>query len=219
MRLAEGKGALTVRDYFTPSNEASLSRRDLDLGSGGVMLLPDQPGAHPHEAIVGFKTGTLFVLDRDRLEQMDTAHAVQHFVADPQGVYSTAAFWRGNVYLAGVSGRLTQWRLENGMFPPRPTHESANLVSYPGATPSISSNGLSGGIVWVIATRGKVQGGPPTVLRAYDADDVSVELYASDAAGTRDAAGPGVKFSVPTIADGRVFVGTQSELDIYGLPR
>ena len=219
LRLAQAKGALTVRDYFTPSNEASLSRRDLDLGSGGVMLLPDQPGAHPHEAIVGFKTGTLFVLDRARLGQIDTAHAVQHFVADPQGVYSTAAFWRGNVYLAGVSGRLTQWRLENGMFPPRPTHESANLISYPGATPSISSNGTSNAIVWVIGTPGRVQGGGPAVLRAYDADDVSVELYASDKAGARDAAGPGVKFSVPTIADGRVFVGTQSELDIYGLSR
>lgn len=219
LRLAERDGALTVGDYFSPSDEASLSRRDLDLGSGGIMLLPDQPGAHPHEAIIGFKTGTLFLLDRDGLGHENTAKAVQHFVANPQGFYSTAAFWRGDVYLAGVSGRLTQWRLENGLFPPRATHESANLFSYPGATPSISSNGQSNGIVWAIDTAGRVQGGPPAVLRAYDADDVSVELYGSNAAGSRDAAGPGVKFSVPTIADGRVFVGTQSELDIYGLSR
>jgi hypothetical protein len=219
LRLSDRHSGLAVSDYFTPSNEAPLSHRDLDLGSGGLLLLPDQPGAHPREAVVGFKTGTLFLLDRDKLGHKGTPQAVQHFVANPQGFYSTAAYWRGNVYLAGVSGPLTQWRLENGMFPARATHESANTFSYPGGTPSISSNETSNAIVWVIGTPGRVQGGGPAVLRAYDADDVSVELYASDKAGARDAAGPGVKFSVPTIADGRVFVGTQSELDIYGLSR
>jgi outer membrane protein assembly factor BamB len=219
LRLAKHGGDLDVGDYFTPSREAALSKRDLDLGSGGVMLLPDQPGPHPHEAIVGFKTGTLFLLDRDNLGHTGDSRAVQHFVAFPQGIYTTAAFWGGNVYLAGVSGRLTQWRLENGMFPASAVHESANAFSYPGATPSVSSNGPSNAIVWVIGTRGRVQGGPPAVLRAYDANDVSLELYASDAAGSNDAAGPAVKFTVPTIADGKVFVGTQTELDIFGLSR
>ncbi|MGI9168772.1 MAG: hypothetical protein ACR2FH_01160 [Caulobacteraceae bacterium] len=219
LRIAEGKDGPRVIDYFTPSDEVRLSRRDLDLSSGGVMLLPGQPGSHPHEAALGFKTGTLFLLDRDALGHKGTSGAVQHFTANPQGVYSTAAYWRGNVYLAGVSGRLTQWRLENGRFPARPTHQSAKAFSYPGATPSISANGAKDGVVWAIATRGKVQGGPTAVLRAFDAEDVSRELYASDRAGSRDAAGPGVKFSVPTVADGRVFVGTQTELDIYGLSR
>ncbi|MGI8841075.1 MAG: hypothetical protein ACR2F8_09915 [Caulobacteraceae bacterium] len=219
VRLEEPKGGLAARDFFAPSDEAALSRRDLDLASGGVMALPDQPGAHPHEAIVAFKTGTLFLLDRDRLGGKGADGAVQHFTANPQGVYSTPAFWRGNVYLAGVGGRLTQWRLDKGMFPPSPTHESANLFSYPGATPSVSSNGSSNAIVWVIGTKSRVEGGAPASLRAYDARDVSTQLYASGPAGSPDAAGPAVKFSVPTVADGKVFVGTQTELDIYSLSR
>ena len=123
----------------------------------------------------------------------------------------------GNVYLAGVDGQLLQWTLQNGQFPSSPTHRTAVTYNYPGATPSISSNGDNDAIAWTIATSGKVQGGKPAVLYANDARNVSIELYNSNEAGKRDRAGPGVKFSVPTIADGKVFVGTQSELDIYGL--
>ncbi|MEO7027164.1 MAG: hypothetical protein ABI056_06380 [Caulobacteraceae bacterium] len=217
LRLGTRGQNLAVKDYFTPSDETRLSRRDLDLGSGGIMLIGDQPGAHPREALVGFKTGEMFLLDSDRLGHVGDSAAVQHLTANRQGIYTTPAYWNGAVYLAGVDGPLTQWQVENGRLPANPTHQSAKTVGYPGATPSISSDGAANGIVWLIATRGKVQGGPPAVLRAYDARDVSVELYDSNAAGTRDAAGPGVKFSVPTIADGRVFVGTQTELDIYGL--
>ncbi len=216
VKMRASSGDLKVEDYFTPTHEAHLSSRDLDLDSGGLMLAPDQPGDHPHEAFIGFKTGVLFVLDRDRLGHLGDERALQHLTANPQGIYSTPAYWEGSVYLAGAGGRLRQWRLRNGLLPVAPTHESANSFSYPGSTPSISSNGAKDGIVWAIASRGKVAGGGPAVLRAYDARDVSVLLYSSDAAAG-DTAGPGVKFSLPTIADGRVFVGTQSELDIYGL--
>ena len=217
LRMRASGGKLKVEDYFTPTHELHLSRQDLDLDSGGLMLAPDQPGAHPREAFIGFKTGELFVLDRDRLGHLGDDGAVQHLIANPQGIYSSPAYWEGSVYLAGVGDHLKQWRLENGRLPAKPTHESAGVFSYPGSTPSISSNGPLDGIVWIVATRGKVEGGGPAVLGAYDARDVSRMLYSSDAAGARDTAGPGVKFSLPTVADGRVFVGTQTELDIYGL--
>jgi hypothetical protein len=217
LRLGAVGQSLKVGDYFTPSHEARLSHKDVDFGSGGVMLAPDQPGAHPHEAFIGFKTGTLFVLDRDRMGHVGDANAVQHLTANPGGIYTSPAYWQGSVYLAGVGGQLTQWSLVDGRLPASPTHESAVQFQYPGATPSISSNGATDGVVWAIATQGKVRGGPPAILRAFDARDVSVKLYDSNAAGKRDLAGPGVKFSVPTVADGKVFVGTQSELDIYGL--
>ena len=216
VRLSRAGGALVVTDYFTPSHERSLSQRDLDLDSGGVMLLPEQPGGHPHEAVVGFKPGTLFLLDRDHLGHRGDAGAVQKFTANSGGIYSTAAFWNGQVYLAGVGGPLRQWALANGRFPASPTHESRAVFGYPGATPTISANGERDGVVWAIAVAGKVRGGPPAVLRAFDASDVSRDLFDSDAA-QRDAAGPGVKFSVPTVANGQVYVGTQTELDVYGL--
>jgi len=217
LRLDAAAHALTVDDYFTPSHEAKLSHKDIDFGSGGIMLAPDQPGPHAREAFIGFKTGTLFVLDRDRMGHVGDANAVQHLTANRGGIYTSPAYWQGSVYLAGVDGPLTQWSLTDGRLPASPTHESAAQFQYPGATPSISSNDAADGIVWTIATQGKVRGGPPAILRAFDARDVSVKLYDSNAAGSRDLAGPGVKFSVPTVADGRVFVGTQDELDIYGL--
>ena len=217
LRLDAATHSLKVDDYFTPSHEAKLSRRDVDFGSGGIMLAPDQPGPHPHEAFIGFKTGALFVLDRDQMGHVGDANAIQHLNASPGGIYTSPAYWRGSLYLAGAGGRLTQWTLDEGQLPSSPTHQSTAQFAYPGASPSISSNGAADGVVWTIATKGKVRGGPPAVLRAFDARDVSVMLYDSNAAGPRDVAGPGVKFSVPTVADGKVFVGTQSELDIYGL--
>ena len=217
LRLAPAGKTLSVGDYFTPSHEQKLSQRDLDLDSGGLMLLADQPGSHPHEAVIGFKTGELFLIDRDHMGGLGTKNAVQAFTGNRGGIYSSAATWNGNVYLAGVDGLLSQWTLQNGEFPSSPTHQSSVTYNYPGATPSISSNKNKDGIVWTIATEGKVQGGKPAVLYANDAGDVSVELYDSNQAGNRDKPGAGVKFTVPTIADGKVFIGTQTELDIYGL--
>ena len=217
LRFMQAGKTLAVTDYFTPSHEKKLSHRDLDLDSGGLILLPDEPGPHPHEAVIGFKTGELFLIDRDHMGGYGTSHAVQAFTANRGGIYSSAATWNGNVYLAGVDGKLNQWALQNGEFPNAPTHQSSVTYNYPGATPSISSNGDRDGIVWTIATAGKVKGGKPAVLCANDARDVSIELYDSDKAGKRDLPGAGVKFTVPTVADGKVLVGTQSELDIYGL--
>jgi hypothetical protein len=217
LRLVPAGATLAVTDYFTPTHAQKLSRRDLDLDSGGLILLPDQPGAHPHEAVIGFKTGELFLIDRDHMGGHGTDNAVQAFTANSGGIYSTAATWGANVYLAGVDGPLMQWTLQNGQFPSSPTNQTSVTFNYPGATPSISSNGDKDAIVWTIATDGKVKGGKPAVLYANEASNVSIELYNSNAAGKRDQAGPGVKFSVPTVADGRVFVGAQSEVDIYGL--
>lgn len=217
VKLSVSGATLSVADYFTPSNEARLSQRDLDLASGGLILLPDQPGAHPHEVVLAFKTGEIMLLNRDNLGKFNSAHAIQNFKFDRQGYWSTAAYWNENVYLAGVSGALTQWTLSNGKFPCAPTHSSSTIYSYPGATPSISANGLTNAIVWAIETQGQVQGGGAAVLHAYDANNVSMELYNSNQAGTRDVPGAAVKFSVPTIANGKVYIGTQTDIDVFGL--
>jgi hypothetical protein len=217
VKVTVSGSALNVSDYFTPSNEAHLSSRDLDLASGGIVLLPDQPGSFPHEAVLAFKTGEILLLNRDNLGKFNSANAIQDINFNKSGYWSSAAFWNGNVYLAGVSGPITQWTLNNGLLPTTPTHSGATSYSYPGATPSVSSNGTTEGIVWAIQTAGQVQGGAAAVLHAYDATNVATELYNSNQAGTRDVPGPAVKFSVPTIANGKVYVGTQTNLVVYGL--
>jgi hypothetical protein len=217
IKLAVAGSSLNVLDYFTPSNEAHLSSRDLDLSSGGVVLLPDQPGSFPHEAVQAFKTGEIFLLNRDNLGKVGSTNAIQDINFNKSGYWSTAAYWNGNVYLIGVSGPITQWTLSNGELPAAPTHSGSTSYSYPGATPSISANGTSNAIVWAIETAGQVQGGAAAVLHAYDATNVATELYNSNQAGTRDVPGAAVKFSVPTIANGRVYIGTQTDVDIYGL--
>jgi hypothetical protein len=105
----------------------------------------------------------------------------------------------------------------------RATALTPETFTFPGVTPSISSNkDVPGtGIVWVISPASC--GGPgcapsgPGVLRAYNATNISDELYNSEQNFTRDRLDSYVKFSVPTIANGRVFVGTQTSLNIYGL--
>jgi hypothetical protein len=217
VKLAVAGSSLNVLDFFTPSNEAHLSSRDLDLSSGGVVILPDQPGTFPHEAVQAFKTGEIFLLNRDNLGKLGSANAIQDINFNKGGYWSTAAYWNGNVYLIGVSGPITQWTLSNGGLPSTPTHSGTTAYSYPGATPSISANGTSNAMVWAIQTAGQVQGGAAAVLHAYDATNVSTEFYNSNQAGTRDVPGAAVKFSVPTIANGKVYIGTQTDVDVYGL--
>jgi hypothetical protein len=210
LKLVPSGNTLTVESYFTPAKQAKLSRQDLDLDSGGLILLPD------NEAVIGYKTGHLLVLDTNNLGGYRSKGALQDILASSGGIWSSAAYWNGNLYLAGVDSPLLQWRLSNGRLPGTPTHQSATSYNYPGATPFITSNGNADGIVWAIESTGRVRGGKGAILHAYDASNVEHELYNSAQAGDRDKAAQSAKFSVPTAVDGHAFVGTQTELDVYG---
>jgi hypothetical protein len=238
--------ALTLSDYFTPFNQNNLQSKDFDLGSGGVLLLPDQPGAHPHELIQAGKGGQeldqttslggiIYVVDRDQM----TANNV-HFCSsncnntDPEIVqeiqnvgnlpwlWAMPAYWNNTVYFWGSSNDvLKAFTLTNGQLGKSPSSSSTMSSGFPGATPSISANGNSNGIVWAIETD---DFGPPAqtvagpaILRAFDATNVGKELYDSSQMSSRDQAGKAVKFAVPTIANGKVYIGTQTEVDVYGL--
>jgi hypothetical protein len=208
----------SVLDFFTPFNQALLSETDLDVGSGGAVVLPDQPGtAHPHLILGGGKEGKLYVVDRDNLGHFrptDDSQIVQSFSVSSDGFFSTPAFWENNVYIAGNGDFLKAFRLSGGLLSTTPTSQSSVFFDYPDATPAISSNGSTNGIVWALQTNGFATF-EPSILRAYDATDLSVELYNSTSA--RDQAGPAVKFAVPTVANGRVYVGTGNEVTVYGL--
>ena len=222
----------TLADSFTPADQQILQDNDLDLGSGSILLLPDQPGAHPHLLITGDKAGRIYVLNRDGLGgySPNDSQAVQEIPAAMKGILDAPAYFNGTVYFVGAGitnsgtaaitspNTLRAYSLFNGRLNPTPTVGAATY-GFPGATPSVSANGSLNGIVWTIDRGG--QGGPGTgVLRAYLASNVGKELYNSNQAGTRDQGGGYVKFSVPTIANGKVFVGGQGTLTAYGpIPR
>lgn len=214
---------LTVLDWFSPFNTDYLGQVDADLGSGGTMLLPDQPGPHPHLLVVAGKEGVIYLLNRDNLgdfNPVSDAQVVQELIgAITINNLTTPAYWQGNLYYASEYDHLKMFAIRNGLLSTSPAAVSAETFGYAGASPSISANGSGNGIVWLIdtsATTGGVTGGP-AVLRAYDATNVSHELYNSAQAGARDTLGPAVKFTVPTVVGGKVYVGTATEFDILGL--
>jgi len=208
-------GGLNVEDYFAPWNQATLSNEDMDLGSGGVLLLPTQSGSHPHLAVAGDKEGKIFVVDRDNMGGFDPQKndIVQTLKTSANAYFSTPAFWQQTIYYAGVNDSLCAYSVTNGLLSSSPISKSAFGFGVNGATPSISANNTKAGIVWLI----KVQSGQAATLYAYDAKDLTHELYDSAQSGNRDKAGLGMKYSVPTIANGKVYIGTQTEVDVYGL--
>jgi hypothetical protein len=219
-------GSLDVADFFTPNNQVTLNLYDTDLGSGGVVLLPDQTTGPPHLLIQGGKQGFIYLVDRDNMGGYNVMgdQVVQEFQAD-KGSWTTPVFWRNAMYIAGSGDHgscdaLKAYGFTAGTgFSSAASSSSSHCFGFPGATPSLSSPGATNGIVWAAdaecyGTAGSSCGGP-AVLYALDASNLSNQLWSS-AENTRDQAGAAVKFSVPTVANGKVYIGTRTELDVYG---
>jgi hypothetical protein len=220
--------AFTLEDYFTPFDQQNLDNNDTDLGSGGVLLLPDQGGAHPQELVQAGKEGTIYVIDRNQMTTgnrhycsgcaSDTEIA-QELQSEVGAMFSVPAYWNGNVYFGGAGDNLVAFSVTNGTLGLAPTSASGTFYGYPGPTPSVSANGATNGIVWAIDSTSFGQphnpAPGPAVLHAYDATNLVLSLYDSSVVPA-DQAGSAVKYTVPTIANGKVYVGTQTELDVYG---
>jgi hypothetical protein len=213
---------LHVAAYFTRSDEEMYQAADKDYGSGGMMLVPDNTiSTNPFIAINAGKDGNTYVIDRGTPGGFNGASNTNtQTVPGNSAYFGTPAFWNRHLY-NGVRGSVLKSWLLSSTCNPGPvcstnTHFSDVKFSN-GVTPSVSANGnvVGTGIVWSIDTMNQVNGGPPAVLYAFDAGSLA-ELYASNQCGGADTAGPGVKFSVPTIANGKVYVGTQTELNVYG---
>ncbi|HVG92147.1 MAG TPA: hypothetical protein VNB54_11715, partial [Alphaproteobacteria bacterium] len=226
---------LSVLDSFIPSNEAFLRSNDADLGSGAPMLLPDNSSAHPHELVGGGKDGRVFAIDRDHMGGFNppTNPACDNSPTPPtscdnvvqtipnignaefDNIFGTPAYFNGLVYFHPQTATLQAFQYSNGTL----AHVASASTTFGdhGATPSISANGNSDGIVWELQVDAWRTKGP-AVLHAAQAENIATELYNSrQAANGRDTAGPAVKFTTPTIANGRVYVGTGNQLDVYGL--
>jgi hypothetical protein len=210
-------GGLSVSSFFTPDNQASLESGDTDLGSGGVTLIDPASGPLPRLLIEGGKGGVLYLLNRDSLGGFNPNNnnaAVQVFSPAPDEILSTPVFWNNTLYIAPAFTPLQAYafNLVSGLFTTVAESQSATSFGGRGATASISAQGTTNGIVWLI---------DPTVsnaatLRAYDSSNLATELWnSSKVAG--DKAGAFVEFTVPTVANGKVYIGTATEITVYGL--
>jgi hypothetical protein len=209
--------SLTIRDFFTPFNQKILDEKDWDLGSQGPVLLPAQPAPPRHLLVVAGKEGKLYLLDRDKLgkfrEGADSQILQSIKVKD---AYGAAAYWNGQVFFTDRTCTTRDFAVEAGRLVLKGT--TARMPS-PGATPIVSADGTRDAILWVVSTKewNESHMDRPAVLYAYDATDITHELYNSEQRSERDRAAMTVRFAIPTIADGHVFVGARRQLDVYGL--
>jgi hypothetical protein len=209
-------GKLVAKDYFTPHDQQFLNDTDSDLGSGGVLLIPDRPGRKPLLVEVG-KEGTIYVNNRNFLGKFNPNNddqIVQNLPGAVGGVWGMPAFWNNNVYFGGVGDNLKAFSFDpaSGLLSNTPVSNTLTFFNYPGPTPSVSANGATNGIVWALQTDQN-----PEILHAYDATNLHTELYNTAQNSVRDNAGGAVKFVVPTVANGKVYVGAQQQISVYGL--
>jgi uncharacterized protein (TIGR03437 family) len=213
IKLSSSNG-LAVVDYFTPFNQAALNSGDIDTGSAGVALIGDEAGSpsHPHLMAGAGKEGRIYLLDRDDLGKFQAGSDSQIVQSLPRGVsalFGNPAYFNKTLYFCGPGDPLKAFPISNAQMATVPASISPESYGYPGCVPSISASGSSNAIVWALQ--------PAGALAAYNAGNLANELYTSNQNSQRDSLGDEVKFSVPTIANGKVYAGTQSQLVAYGL--
>ena len=208
---------LAVVDYFTMYDTVTETEEDLDLGSGGPVLLPDiydNQGQLHHLLLGAGKDGNIYVANRDNLGKYhpDQDNIYQEIVGGlPGGMWANPAYYNNTLYFGAYAAPLKAFSLSNGQLSTAPTSMTATIFAYPGTTPSVSANLGSNGIVWT------VENVLPAVLHAYNADNLANELYNSNQAGSRDQFGPATRFVTPVIVDGKVFVATPTGVATFGL--
>ena len=218
LKLSTTNG-LYVADYFVPYNQAALSGVDLDLGSGGPLLIPDEAGsvAHPHLLTGGSKDGSIYLLDRDNLGRYNanSDQIVQEFPNALGGIFGSAVYFNQCVYYRGATTPMAAFRLAGGSFLPAPDSTTADIFTYTSCGLSVSSQGTNNGIVWELQTDGSFVA--PSVLHAYNPANLGSELYNSSQAGARDQAPVSTKWVPPTVANGKVYVAGSFAISAYGL--
>lgn len=217
MKFSTSGGQLAVADYFEMHDAVQQNAADTDLGSGGVLLLPDLSdgsGNTMHLAIGAGKDSNLYVVNRDSMGKYDPDNDnIYQKLAGvlPGGVWAAPAYFNNTVFYGPVGNPLQAFAVANAKLSTTATAHTSVGFGYPGPTPSISANGTGSGIVWA------VESSTPAVLHAFDAATLN-ELYNSNqASGNRDQFGAGNKFMTPTIVNGKVFVGTPNGVAVFGL--
>ncbi|MGH9692201.1 MAG: pyrrolo-quinoline quinone [Candidatus Acidiferrales bacterium] len=216
VKLGMRGGRLSVIDYFTMHDTIAQSEQDEDLGSGGILLLPDMMDSSKrvrHLAIGAGKDQIIYTVDRDSMGKFNATED-KVFEKDIWALggmeFASPAYFNNTVYYGAYKDYLRAFPIANGVLPRLPASQTSKKFDYPGITPSISANGTSNGIVWA------VENSVPATLHAYAAADLSNEIYNSNQAGARNQFGHN-KFIAPMIADGKVYVGTPTGVIVFGL--
>jgi len=222
IKITTSGGVLQTADYFTPFDQSTMNNQDLDLGSGGPLVVPDQAGtAHPHLLIGGGKTGTLYVVDRDNMGHFNAAgdtQIVQKVTGQAGEIQHTPAFWNNNVYVSREGATLMMYSLTNGLLSLNPTSQSTLVYGY-GESPIITANGNANGILWIA----EHVAGSNGVLRAYNATNLATELYNSNQNNARDGITSVPAFGTVLVYNGKLYISTkdlgdsQANLFIFGL--
>jgi|SRR5579862_1100685 hypothetical protein len=213
-------GALSVEDYFTPYDQAKLNTYDWDLSSAGMTILPDQTGTYPHLAMTGGKEGTIYMLNRDDMGGYNSngntqipqqvVGAIRGSVPGQpvDGYWNEAAFWNGYVYIFPLHDVLHVFTLKNGVL----SNKAANMgtIQMNAPVPVISANNNANPVIWALQWE-------KSILFAYKYNNMSANIYATTQNETRDAPDGHTVKSAPIVANGRVYVGTSTNLDAYGL--
>jgi outer membrane protein assembly factor BamB len=218
VKVSASSGTLAVADYFTMSAEIAESSNDDDLGSGGVMLLPDMTDANGtvrQLAVGAGKDGNMYVVDRNNMGQFTSVgnNIWQQLTGVlGGGVWSTPAYFNSSIYYGPQGSPLMAFSVTNALLSNSPTSQSATQFAYPGTFPVVSANGTANAIVWAYENTS------PAVLHAYAATNLATELYNSNQAPNgRDQFGAGNKNIAPVVADGKVFVATTNSVAVFGL--
>jgi hypothetical protein len=215
-------GSFSVLDYFTPYNYSSFNTSDLDVGSSGLTLLPNQTGPYAHLLVQGSKAGNLYLINRDDMGHYNSGNnnqIVQYLAGVNKGMWSSPAWWNDYVYVGGQADNLMafSFNTSTGLLSTTPSSKTSKTFGYPGTTVSISSNGTTNGIVWALNNSSYKSSTENAVLYAYKATNLATQLYSSSTNSSRDAPGAPIKMTVPTISNGKVYIMTQKNLVVYGL--
>jgi hypothetical protein len=225
MRWTVGASGLVVSDYFTPGDQRQLDAVDNDMGTSALTLLPNQSGALPHLMVTSDKSGRIYLLNRDKMGGYITPgnSSVQNFKVGGFFIHSSFTFFNNVIYMAPDSGPLQAWAFNptTELFSTTPQSKSGinfgcSSCDTSGSTASVSANGASNGIVWALDNGYSYR--KPAILHAFDPANLNTEFYnSSQAANGRDTAAIAIKFTTPTIASGRVYVGGRNAVAVYGM--
>jgi hypothetical protein len=209
---------LQIRDFFTPYNQAELEADDNDLGSGGPVLFPGPSRTHSHLVAIAGKGAMLYILDRDKMGGFHAGNDSNAVWTVPLagGLFGTPAYWNGHLFVAAEGDALKEFLVTRAGL--KLVAQSKEIFDDRAGVPTISSYGPRNGILWLLTSKHWNEPDKrPAVLYAYDASNVGHELYNSEQDSARDRAGIGLRFNMPMVANGRVYVGAKGEVDVYGL--
>ncbi|HUR36426.1 MAG TPA: hypothetical protein VM009_01330 [Terriglobales bacterium] len=232
LKLALEGNTFKVLDYFTPANQACVNEADLEIGSGGFLMLPTDATAGRKSGITINKEGRLYLLNADNLGKhtADDSQIPQQFMVgnntcfagmgvgfaegpDWERLYGNPSYWNGNVYVAPSNGTLRQYAIANGILNPVPVAQSPTASGQRGGNTVVSHNGGQNPIVWMYEKSANGN----AVLHAYDGTNIGKELWNSGMNAGRDSMTTGHGFGTPVVADGRVIAHYNKSIAIYGL--